>query len=310
MFYSNYDVQTLFNSLWSWRYPLERVFGLLALVAALGLCFRRLARAGALGLAAASMLRLPVLFLYRVDDFFGDPVALVEIFYSWALDLGLAGGALLVAASLRQTAPVIDAKTHLAIAALRRFFRRNWVRVALSFAAIVFVAAIVLHGLIPTIFYETNARGDQRLGALATRIYRCHVSSYRRKFVLDREAVGRLRERRPVGPHLRSQQPTGLHGYGQFLPYDWLELGPGVAALGENRGSYHPAMQWRQHAGLFRSRSAIRTGARRGHECSPRGRSLRRGLRWPGWPMHARSSGMTTGMALALRRTSKRARRC
>jgi len=48
MFYANYDVQTLFNSLWSWRYPLELVFGLLALAAAAALCFRRLARAGAL----------------------------------------------------------------------------------------------------------------------------------------------------------------------------------------------------------------------------------------------------------------------
>ena len=41
----------------------------------------------------------------------------------------------------------------------------------LSAAAIVFVAAIVLHGLIPTFFYEANTRGDQRLGPLATRIY-------------------------------------------------------------------------------------------------------------------------------------------
>jgi hypothetical protein len=171
MFYANYDVQTLFNSLWSWRYPLELVFGLLALVAALGLCFRLLARAGALALVCVTIVCLPVLFLYRVDDFFGDPAALVEILYSWALDLGLAGGALIVAAGLREAAPAVAAEARPAAAVLCRFFRCGWVRVPLSVAAIVFVAAIVLHGLIPTFFYEANTRGNQKLGALATRIY-------------------------------------------------------------------------------------------------------------------------------------------
>jgi len=171
MFYANYDVQTLFNSLWSWRYPLELVFGLLALAAALGLCFRRLARAAAFFLAAASVVCLPVLFLYRVDDFFGDPVALVEVLYSWALDLGLAGGALIVTAGLRKAAPAIGAADPPLTAALHRFVRRGWVRPVLAFAAIGFAAAIVLHGLIPTIFYEANTRGDQKIGALAARIY-------------------------------------------------------------------------------------------------------------------------------------------
>jgi hypothetical protein len=171
MFYANYDIVTLFNSLWSWRYPLELVFGVPALVAATAVCFRRLARAGALSLACVSIVCLPVLFLYRVDDFFGDPSALVEILYSWALDLGLAGGALIMAAGLRETAPAIGAENQPVTAALCRFFRRGWVRVSLSVAAIVFVAAIVLHGLIPTFFYEANTRGDPRLGPLATRIY-------------------------------------------------------------------------------------------------------------------------------------------
>jgi hypothetical protein len=171
MFYANYDVQTLFNSLWSWRYPLELVFGLLAIVAAVAICFRQLARAGALSLACVSIVCLPVLFLYRVDDFFGDPAALVEILYSWALDLGLAGGALILAAGLRKAAPAIAVQSRPAAVALRTFFRWGWVRVVLSVAAIVFVAAIVLHGLIPTFFYEANTRGDQKLGALATRIY-------------------------------------------------------------------------------------------------------------------------------------------
>jgi hypothetical protein len=171
MFYANLDIQTLFNSLWSWSYPLELVFGVLALLAAAAVCFRRLARAGALSLACVCIVCLPVLFLYRVDDFFGDPSALVEILYSWALDLGLAGGALLVAAGLREAAPEVAAEARPAAAVFFRFFRRGWVRVVLSVAAIVFVVAIVLHGLIPTFFYEANTRGDQRLGPLATRIY-------------------------------------------------------------------------------------------------------------------------------------------
>jgi MFS family permease len=171
MFYRNYDVQTLFNSLWSWRYPLELVFSVLALVAAAAICFRPLARVGALLLAGVCFVGLPLLFLYRVDDFFGDPVALVEILYSWALDLGLAGGALLVAAGLLEAVPAVAAEARPAAAVLRRFFSRVWVRVALSVAAFVFVAAIVLHGLIPTFFYEANTRGDPKLGALATRIY-------------------------------------------------------------------------------------------------------------------------------------------
>jgi hypothetical protein len=171
MFYTNYDVQTLFNSLWSWRYPLQLVFGLLALVAAAAVCFRRMARPGALLLACVSIVCLPVLFLYRVDDFFGDPAALVEILYSWALDLGLAGGALLVAAGVREAAPAVAAEARPAATVLCRFFRRTWVRVVLSAAAFVAVTAIVLHGLIPTIFYEANTRGDRKLGALATRVY-------------------------------------------------------------------------------------------------------------------------------------------
>ena len=170
MFYANYDVQTLFNSLWSWRYPLQRIFGLLALAAA-GACVPGGWRGQGRFRWHASLLCLPLLFLYRVDDFFGDPAALVEILYSWALDLGLAGGALILAASLSKAAPAINANGRLAAGALLLFFRRCWVHVAFSVIAIVVVAAIVLHGLIPTIFYEANTRGDQKLGELATRIY-------------------------------------------------------------------------------------------------------------------------------------------
>jgi len=224
MFYANYDVQTLFNSLWSWRYPLELVFGLLALAAAAALCFRRLARAGALSLACVSIVCLPVLFLYRVDDFFGDPVALIEILYSWALDLGLAGGALLVAAGLRKAAPAIAAEARPVTAALRRFFSRVWVRLALSVAAIVFVAAIVLHGLIPTFFYEANTRGDQKLGALATRIYAAtYLPAEGNSYWIEKLSAG-FASAGPAGLACAANNPQGCTDMANFyrmIGWNW-----------------------------------------------------------------------------------------
>ncbi len=224
MFYANYDVQTLFNSLWSWRYPLQLVFGLLALVAALGLCFRRLARVGALCLACVSMVCLPVLFLYRVDDFFGDPAALVEILYSWALDLGLAGGALIVAVGLRKAAPAIAAEARPVTAVLRRFFIRAWVRVALSVAAIAFVAAIVLHGLIPTIFYEANTRGDQKLGALATRAYDAtYLPADGNSYWIDKLSAGFV-SAGPAGLACAANNPQGCTDMADFyrmIGWNW-----------------------------------------------------------------------------------------
>ena len=224
MFYANYDIVTLFNSLWSWRYPLELVFGVPALVAAAAVCFRRLARAGALSLACVCIVCLPVLFLYRVDDFFGDPSALVEILYSWALDLGLAGGALILAAGLRKAAPASGTETHSAASALRLFFRQGWVRVALSVAAIVAVAAIVLHGLIPTVFYEANTRGHQRLGALATRIYAAtYLPADGNSYWIEKLSAGFV-SAGPAGLACASNNPQGCTDMADFyrlIGWNW-----------------------------------------------------------------------------------------
>ena len=224
MFYANCDVQTLFNSLWSWRYPLELVFGLLALVTAAAICFRRLAHAGAISLTCVSIVCLPLMFLYRVDDFFGDPAALVEILYSWALDLGLAGGALLVAAGLRQAAPAVAAETRSAAPALSRFFHRGWVRVPLSVAGFVFAAAIVLHGLIPTFFYEANIRGDQKLGALATRIYAArYLPTEGNSYWIDNLSAG-IASAGPEGLACAANSPQGCTDMANFyrmIGWNW-----------------------------------------------------------------------------------------
>ena len=174
MFYQNYDVNTLFNSIWAWNrpltHPLGTFFGMLALLGAVLHLFRRRERAGAICLAAASVLFLPLFFLYRCDDFFGDKRALVEVAYCWALDLGVAGGALVVAAAFRRAR---SEGVHCWWLAERAgsFFRRLWVRAAMSFAGIVLLAAVIFHGLIPFFFYEANSRGHAMPGDWTTRLF-------------------------------------------------------------------------------------------------------------------------------------------
>ena len=107
MFYQNYDVNTLFNSIWAWHKPLthpwRRSLARWRCSVRCCLLFRRRARAGAICLATSIILFLPLFFLYRCDDFCGDKTALIELAYSWALDLGVAGGALVVAAAFWKT---------------------------------------------------------------------------------------------------------------------------------------------------------------------------------------------------------------
>lgn len=175
MFYRNYDVTTLFNSIWAWNHPLihplASLFGPLAALGAALLLFRRRARAGAICLASASILFLPLLFLYRCDDFCGDKTALIELAYSWALDLGVAGGALMVAAALRKTYSEDIARSRSLANFGGIFCRRPWARIAASLAAFVLLAVIVFHGLIPFFFYAANSRGYEKLGGLSTRVY-------------------------------------------------------------------------------------------------------------------------------------------
>jgi hypothetical protein len=171
MFYANFDILTLFNSIWSWRYPLAFLFGSLAMLGAAAIFFPRPARDGAISLAAASILFLPLAFLYRVDDFFGDPAALVEMLYVWALDLGLAGGALILVSALGQEAPIGGLQNQPLTGLAGIFRRRRWPRVAMVAAALGVAVAIALHGLIPFFFFEANTRGNLRLGELTARVF-------------------------------------------------------------------------------------------------------------------------------------------
>jgi hypothetical protein len=163
MFYQNYDVNTLFNSIWAWSHPLALIFGPLTMLGAALLLFRRRERVGAICLATTSILFLPLFFLYRCDDFFGGKTALMEVAYSWALDLGVAGGALVVAAAFRKTHPEEGAHRWWLAERSGNFLRRVWVRSALSFAGFALLAAIVFHGLIPFFFFEANSRGYENL---------------------------------------------------------------------------------------------------------------------------------------------------
>jgi len=224
MFYCNYDVATLFNSLWSWSYSLELVFGLSALLAAAAMCFWPLARMGALCVAAISIICLPLLFLYRVDDFFGDPVALGEILYCWTLDLGLAGGAFVMAAGLRPAGPATGAEGTSQAGILRLFFRCGWVRIALSVAACAAVLAIVIHGLIPTVFFEANRRGDRRLGELATRLYAASYVRGSGDYRWDRNLGDEIRDAGPAGLACASGDPQGCADMASFyreIGWNW-----------------------------------------------------------------------------------------
>ena len=149
------------------------------------LLFRRRARAGTICLATASILFLPLFFLYRSDDFCGGKTALIELAYSWALDLGVAGGALVVAAAIRRTNPEDIARSRWLANFRGIFFRRAWVRIAASLAAFVLLAAIVFHGLIPFFFYEANSRGYEKLGDLVDTVVRGDVFPCERKHLLD-----------------------------------------------------------------------------------------------------------------------------
>jgi TPR repeat protein len=171
MFYRNYDPVTLFNSIWSWNYPLGWIFGAIALAGAAALLFRRLARSGALWLAAATILFLPLLFLYRLDDFCGGKEALVELAYEWILDLGLAGGALILAAGFQPPRTEAAGSGRTLASRTAAFCRRKRVRVSAIAAALLLIAALALHGLIPFFFYEANIGGHAQLGDLAARIY-------------------------------------------------------------------------------------------------------------------------------------------
>ena len=224
MFYLNYDVVTLFNSIWSWSYSLAGIYGALAALGSAAIFFRRLARAGAISLAAANILFLPLLFLYRSDDFCGAGQALVELLFIWALDLGVAGGALIVAAAFRQARREGGIQGLSAAGASGIFARWRWVRIAVSFAAGVLLALIVGHGLIPFLFYQANSRGDAKLGDLTARVYAATYVPTRGNSYLAEQLSQGILSAGPAGRSCAAGDPQGSSSFAGFyrqLGWNW-----------------------------------------------------------------------------------------
>ncbi|MGO8756766.1 MAG: hypothetical protein ACLQG3_01450 [Terracidiphilus sp.] len=241
MFYFNYDDVTLFNSIWSWSYWLGLTLGVLAMAGAAGICFRKTARAGAFCLAAASFLFLPLMFLYRVDDFCGGGRALVELAYEWVLDLGLAGGALIVAAAFEQARREDGAEMRAAAGALGNPGRTKWVRVGLAFGAVVLLALIVGHGLIPFFFFEANSRGNAKMGDLATRLYAAtYVKDRGNSYWVEKLSEG-IAGAGPAGRACAAGDAEGCRNFGRFyfdLGWNWgrsWQFSAKAAALSASR---------------------------------------------------------------------------
>jgi hypothetical protein len=221
MFYFNYDGVTLFNSIWSWSYPLGSIFGLLALAGATAVFFRKLARAGAILVAAASILYLPLMFLYRLDDFCGGGRALVELGYEWTLDLGLAGGALILAGVLWNARRDDAAERLQAAGAFGVLARTRWVRIAMIATAVMLFALIAGHGLIPFAFYEANSWGDAKLGDLTARLYEATYVPARGNSYWSEKLARGMASAGPAGRACAAGDPQGCATAAAF----YFELG-------------------------------------------------------------------------------------
>jgi hypothetical protein len=88
----------------------------------------------------------------------------------------------------------------------------------------VFAAAIVLHGLIPTFFYEANIRGDQKLGALATRIYAArYLPTEGNSYWIDNLSAG-IASAGPEGLACAANSPQGCTDMANFyrmIGWNW-----------------------------------------------------------------------------------------
>jgi hypothetical protein len=169
-FFPHYNFSLFFGSMLWWT-PLAFLFGPLAVLGAAAIFIRRFARYGAMCLTAASTLFLPLLILYRLDDFCGSGRIVLRLLIGWVLSLGVAGGALIVIAAIRKTQSERAVQGWWPAGISELFSRRPWVRRATLAAAVVLLAAIVLHGLMPLFFYEANIHGEGELGRLTARLY-------------------------------------------------------------------------------------------------------------------------------------------
>lgn len=211
-FFPYYVSSPFFGSMLWWT-PLAFLLGPLAALGAAAIFIRRFARYGAMCLAAASTLFLPLLFFYRLDDFCGSGRIVLRLLIGWVLSLGVAGGALIVIAAIRKTQPERAAQGCWPAGISELFSRRPWVRRATLAAAVVLLAAIVLHGLMPLFFYEANIHGDRELGWLTARSYAAMYAPETRSAV---ETSAEIMNASNAGLSCAEGDPTGCSGFAKF----------------------------------------------------------------------------------------------
>src|SRR5271157_5556531 len=126
-----------------------------AALACICIFFRRLARPAALFLGFATLLYVPLLCAYWFGDLFRINTALA-LLSAWLLDMGVAGGALVVAAALseRSESDIVSAPAPTIRSRIGILFRRRWVRWSALAAGILVIALIVLRAIAPLLFYE------------------------------------------------------------------------------------------------------------------------------------------------------------
>ncbi|MGA2673181.1 MAG: serine/threonine-protein kinase [Terracidiphilus sp.] len=118
------------------------------------LLFRRPARAAAFFLCAATLVNLPLFCVLWHGNF--SQREWVLLLLSWLLELGVAGGALVVAAAMGKGSGAVanEVPKQKGRGWLGRFLRRRWVRWVGGIAALVVAAALTLHGVAPYLFYR------------------------------------------------------------------------------------------------------------------------------------------------------------
>jgi serine/threonine protein kinase/TPR repeat protein len=117
--------------------------------------FRRLSRPAALFLGYATLLYIPLLCVFWFGDLFHVRAALA-LLIAWTLDMGVAGGALLVAAAIgeRSESGIVSAPAPTTSISFGNLFRRRWVRRSALGAGILVIALIVLRAIAPLLFDE------------------------------------------------------------------------------------------------------------------------------------------------------------
>jgi len=154
---------------------LAYLFGAAMTLACMAILFRRRARRAALLLAAATLLYVPLFCLWKGGDLLGRD--LLPMLLTWLMNLGLAGGALMVAAALRELPAAGQAEGPKPSGRIARVFRQRWVRWSAGVVGIALIGLAILHGMAPRLLYEACVSGDYSRIQSAGWLYRQLVLS-------------------------------------------------------------------------------------------------------------------------------------